>query len=450
MRHPPAGIGNRVTLRDPLTRPTTVEAAASPKKPAGSPTKASVPPDTEDREPSMLSRLLLFGALVGIGPLTIDMYLAAFPTVVTDLGTTEAVVQLTLTSTLIGLAMGQITIGAISDNLGRRIPLLTSLSLYVVASVLIALTGTIEALLLLRFVQGFTAASGMVLSQAMVRDLYSGARMATFISRLFLIVGVAPILAPTLGAQFLHFWPWRSIFWGLALFGLVLVIVALFRLKETLPEHRRTAAGPRPAFASYGVLLRDPRYVGLVLTACTAMGSLFAYISSATFIFQELYGMSVQQYALVFAAGAGSLTVTSQINGSLVKRIHPARIMSVGLPVMVLLTSSLLAVSLIDLGVWPIVIGVVLVMGTVGFVMPNSPVLALNDHGARAGAAAAVLGASNFSFGALISPISGAFDAASAVPMASIMVGCSIASMTFFFLLARPRNIIRDMPWGED
>ncbi len=398
----------------------------------------------------MLSRILLFGALVAIGPLTIDIYLAAFPTVVSDLGTTEATVQLTLTATLVGLGLGQLTIGAVSDNIGRRIPLLTALSVYVVASVAIALTGTIETLLLLRFVQGFTAAAGMVLSQAMVRDLYSGSQMATFISRLFLIVGVAPILAPTLGAQFLHFWEWRSIFWGLAVFGFALVILSLFRVKETLPANRRTAAGPQPAFASYGVLMRDRRYVGLVLTAATAMGSLFAYISSATFIFQDLYGMSVQQYALVFAAGAGSLTITSQINGSLVKRIHPARIMMIALPVMVVVTSSLFAVSLLDFGVWPIVAGVVMVMGTVGFVMPNSPVIALSDHGMRAGAAAAVLGASNFTFGAIISPISGAFNAASAVPMASIMVVCSVASLTFFYTLARPREIMRDMPWGDD
>ncbi|MGB3827900.1 MAG: multidrug effflux MFS transporter [Ornithinimicrobium sp.] len=418
---------------------------------ASAPPSHTPPPEQQQTsEPSMLPRLLLFGALVAIGPLTIDMYLAAFPTVVTELGTSEAIVQLSLTATLVGLALGQLTIGAISDNVGRRIPLMTSLSVYVVTSVAIALSSSVEALLLLRFVQGFTAASGLVLSQAMVRDLYSGSKMATFISRLFLIVGVAPILAPTLGAQFLHFWPWRSIFWGLAFFGLVLAVLSLLRVRETLPVERRTAAGPRPAFASYGVLLRDRRYVGLVLTACTAMGSLFAYISSATFIFQELYGMSVQQYALVFAAGAGALTVTSQINGSLVKRVHPARIMMVALPVMVVVTSSLLAVSLIDLGVWPIVAGVVLVMGTVGFVMPNSPVIALNDHGRRAGAAAAVLGASNFTFGALISPISGAFDATSAVPMATIMVICSLASLTFFYLLARPRQIIADMPWGED
>jgi DHA1 family bicyclomycin/chloramphenicol resistance-like MFS transporter len=395
----------------------------------------------------MLSRLLLFGALVAIGPLTIDMYLAAFPTVVADLGTSESVIQLTLTATLVGLATGQLTIGAVSDAIGRRVPLLTALTVYVLASVAIAVTGTVETLLALRFVQGFTAASGMVLSQAMVRDLYSGSRMATFISRLFLIVGVAPILAPTLGAQFLHFWPWRSIFWGLAAIGLVLLLVASFRAEETLPAERRSEAGPRPALASYRVLLTDRRYVGLVLTACTAMGSLFAYISSATFIFQELYGMSVQQYALVFGASAGALTVASQVNGSLVKHVHPARIVMVALPVAVLVTSSLLLASLLDLGVWPIVAGVVLVMGMVGFVMPNCPVIALNDHARRAGSAAAVLGASNFTFGALISPISGAFDTTSAVPMATIMVACSVASSAFFFLLARPREIMSHMPW---
>ncbi|MGB3184413.1 MAG: multidrug effflux MFS transporter [Ornithinimicrobium sp.] len=405
---------------------------------------------TPSAGPSWVSRLLLFGALVAIGPLTIDMYLAAFPTVVTDLGTTESVVQLTLTSTLVGLALGQLTIGAIADSVGRRKPLLVALSVYVVVSAVIALTSTIETLLVLRFVQGFTAASGMVLTQAMVRDLYSGSQMATFISRLFMIVGVAPILAPTLGAQFLHFWEWRSIFWGLASFGLVLVLLAVLRVQETLPVERRSAAGPRPAVASYGVLFHDRRYVGLVLTACTAMGSLFAYISSATFIYQELYGMSVQQYAFVFAAGAGALTLTSQINGSLVKRVHPARIMSIALPVLLLVAISLLAVALLDLGVWPIVIGVTVVMGCVGFIMPNAPVIALNDHAMRAGSAAAVLGASNFVFGALVSPISGAFDAASAVPMAAIMVVCSLASLTFFYTLARPREIIAEMAWGQD
>lgn len=412
---------------------------------------ASTTSTRSDRpEQSRLVRLLIFGALVAIGPLTIDMYLAAFPTVVTDLATTEATVQLTLTATLVGLATGQLAIGAVSDALGRRLPLIVSLSAYVVISALIALSSSIEALLALRFLQGLTAAAGMVLSQAMVRDLYSGSVMATFISRLFLIVGVAPIIAPTLGAQFLHFGTWRSIFWGLAVFGLLLVVVASLLVRETLPPRRRTTLRPSTMLGTYGVLVRDRRYVGLVLTACTAMGSLFAYISSATFIFQDLYGMSTQQYALVFAAGAGALTITSQVNGFLVQRWHPAAIMRTALPVALAVALGLLAAALLDLGVGFIVAGVVLVMGVVGFVMPNSPVIALADHGERAGAAAALLGASSFTFGALVSPISGFFDASSAVPMAGVMVGCALTSVVVFFTLARPGDILRTMPWNED
>ena len=389
----------------------------------------------------------MFGALVAIGPLTIDIYLAALPTIVEDLQTNDAAVQLTLTATLIGLAIGQLLIGAVADVVGRRAPLLVALSAYVVVSVVIALSSSLEALLVLRFLQGLTAASGMVLANAMVRDLYDGPEMATFISRLFLIVGVAPILAPTLGAQFLHFGTWRTIFWGLAVFGLLLVTLALFRAPETLPPQRRRAAGVMPAFRSYATLLSDRRFVGLMLTAGTAMGALFAYISSATFIFQDLYGMTTQEYALVFAAGAGSLTLASQANGFLVQRVHPVSILRVVLPVALGISTLLLVASLLDLGVVAVVAGVILVLGATGFVMPNAPVIALNDHGERAGAAAALLGAGNFVFGALIAPVTGAFNAASAVPMAAVMVGCGALAILVFWTLARPGEILASMPW---
>ncbi|TQL49155.1 multidrug effflux MFS transporter [Ornithinicoccus hortensis] len=425
---------------------TPVSAGAAPVPP-----RTAVTGRTDgERQPSRLGQLLMFGALVAIGPLTIDIYLAAFPTLVTELGTTEAAVQLTLTATLVGLAIGQLLIGAVADVIGRRRPLLAALTAYVVISMVIALSNSLEALVVLRFLQGLVAAAGMVLSNAMVRDLYSGSQMATFISRLFLIVGVAPIIAPTLGAQFLHFGTWRTIFWALAVFGLVLVTAALFFTRETLPPARRRQGGIAPALRSYAVLLGDRRFVGLVLTACTAMGALFAYISSATFIFQDLYGMSTQEYALVFAGGAGALTVASQVNGFLVKKIHPVRILMVALPSGLVISTLLLAAALLDLGVVAVVAGVVLVLGATGFVMPNAPVIALNDHGERAGSAAALLGAGNFVFGALIAPVTGAFDAASAVPMAAVMVGCGAVSLLVYWTLARPRDILATMPWNED
>lgn len=408
------------------------------------------PASSTIREPSRVGRLLLFGALVAIGPLTIDMYLAALPRVVGDLGTTEAAVQLTLTATLVGLAMGQLLIGALSDAWGRRRPLIIALIGYVAVSVVIGLSQSIEMLLALRVLQGLTAAAGMVLSQAMVRDLYRGSTMATFISRLFLVVGVAPILAPTLGAQVLHVGTWRTIFFVLAGFGLILVALALVFVRETLPPERRRPLRLGSVIGSYGTLLRDRRYVGLVLTACTAMGALFAYIASATFVFQDLYGMSTQQYAFVFAGAAGALTVTSQVNGFLVRRVHPASVVRAALPAGLVISSLLLTATLLDLGVVAVVIGVVGIMGVTGFVMPNGPVMALAEHGDRAGSAAALLGATSFAFGALISPISGLFETGSATPMAAIMVVCSLASIAAFWGLARPAEILDTMPWGDD
>lgn len=402
------------------------------------------------REPSRLGRLLLFGALVAIGPLTIDMYLAALPAVVTDLGTTQASVQLTLTATLVGLACGQLLIGALSDAWGRRRPLILALIGYVAVSGLIVVSQSIETLLVLRFLQGLTAAAGMVLSQAMVRDLYQGSLMATFISRLFLVVGVAPILAPTLGAQVLHFGTWRTVFLVLGGFGLILVALALIFVRETLPPERRGRLRLSAVIGSYGVLIRDRRYVGLALTACTAMGALFAYIASATFVFQDLYGMSTQQYAFVFAGAAGALTLTSQINGYLVRRVHPAQIVRTALPAGLTVSALLLLATLLDLGVVAVVIGVVGAMGVVGFIMPNGPVMALADHGDRAGSAAALLGATSFAFGALISPISGLFENDSAVPMAAIMLSCSVLSIAAYWGLARPTEILRTMPWNDD
>ncbi|WP_153398457.1 multidrug effflux MFS transporter [Ornithinicoccus halotolerans] len=436
------GAGEAARTADDPSAATTIPDGSPPEPPV-----TTRLPDAPTSGAPFVAKLLLFGALVGIGPLTMDMYLAAFPAVVSDLSTTASAVQLTLTATLVGLASGQLIIGAVSDTLGRRRPLITALVGYVAASVLIALSDSIAALLVLRFFQGLTAAAGMVLSQAMVRDLYSGSVMARFISRLFLIVGVAPIIAPTLGAQFLYLGTWRTIFWALAGIGLLLTALAIWRVQETLPEERRGSRGLRPVARSYRVLLTDRRYVGLVLTAATAMGALFAYISSATFIFQDLYGFSTQEYALVFAAGAGSLTIASQVNGSLVRRHHPVRILQVALPAGLLAGLGLLVVALLDLGPWPLVVGIVLLLGTVGFVMPNNPVIALHHHARRAGSAAALLGATNFVLGALISPLSGLFNAASAVPMAAIMVGCSVLSLTAFHLLAKPRDILRDMAW---
>lgn len=406
--------------------------------PAAEPLITSRPP---------IGRVILFGALTAIGPLTIDMYLAAFPAVADDFDVSSAMVQLTLTATLAGLALGQLFLGSISDAFGRRRPLIAALILYVLASLVVALTSSFALLFAMRFVQGFTAAAGMVLSMAMVRDLYAGSVLARLLSRLMLVSGVAPVIAPTIGAQFLAFGTWRSMFFALGAFGLLLVVLALALVKETLPESRRAQVGVMPALRSYGVLLRSSRYLGVVVTGSVAMGALFTYISAATFVYQDLYGFSVQMYAIVFAAGAVMITGGSQINASLVTRFHPVNILRTAMAGGTFFGLIMIILAATDANKW-VFIGVLMAaLLCMGMVMPNTPTLALHEHAARAGSAAAFLGAMQFLSGAVLAPVTGLFPQGSAVPMAAMMFACFAVGSVVFALVAKPRDLIASMPW---
>ncbi|GAB3568397.1 multidrug effflux MFS transporter [Spelaeicoccus albus] len=390
---------------------------------------------------------MLFGALTAIGPLTIDMYLAAFPAVSADLDVSSAMVQLTLTATLAGLALGQLFLGSISDAYGRRRPLIAALVLYVLASLVVAVTSSFALLFAMRFVQGFTAAAGMVLSMAMARDLYTGSVLARLLSRLMLVSGVAPVLAPTIGAGFLALGTWRSMFFALGGFGLALAVLALVRVKETLPESRRAQAGVMPALRSYGVLLRSARYLGIVLTGSVAMGALFTYVSAATFVYQDLYGFSVQTYAILFAVGAVMITGGSQLNASLVGRFHPANILRTAMAGGAFFGAVLIILAASDASKWAFIGMLMPALICMGMVMPNTPTLALYDHPDRAGSAAAFLGAMQFLAGALLAPVTGLFPQDSAVPMAAMMFACFAAGSLVFALIAKPRALVRSMPW---
>src|SRR5664280_1820184 len=242
------------------------------------------------------SFVLLLGALTAIGPFTIDMYLAAFPQITADMGTRPAAVQLTITATLAGLA------------LGRRAPLIGGLALYIAASLGIVFVQSVEVLTALRFVEGLAASAGMVLSMAIVRDRYHGVQVGKVLARLMLVVGVAPSIAPIIGAQFLLLGSWRIMFVALAGFGVVLLLLAIFLLPESLPVQRRRSGGVGPALKSYGSLITDPIFMGLALLSGFSLAALFTYVSSATFVFQEWYGLSAQQFALIFASGAVCVT----------------------------------------------------------------------------------------------------------------------------------------------
>ncbi|QDW61871.1 multidrug effflux MFS transporter [Oerskovia sp. KBS0722] len=416
--------------------------------PASSTTDAvsrqAAPSATSASAPTRATRItvgfvLLLSALTAIGPLTIDLYLSAFPQIVTDLGTTESRIQLTLTATLAGLALGQLLIGSLSDAVGRRLPLLSALSIYVLASVGIVFVQSIEMLTVLRFVQGLTAAAGMVLSMAIVRDNFEGFLVGKVIARLMLVVGVAPILAPTIGAQFLRMGSWRLMFVALAVFGVLLLVLAALRLKESLPPARRRTGGTVAALRSYGSLVRDWSFFGLALLGGFYMAAMFTYISASTFVFQEQFGLSAQQYAIIFGAGAVSVTIGSQVNGALVGRVTPEQILRVIVPVGILLSAALFAATLSGAGLPVIVALIVLTLGTAGFVMPSVPAVALERNAHRAGSAAALLGAMQFGVGAGIAPLTGLIGGDVTITMAAVMFG--VISVAGLLLLSLTRSL---------
>ncbi|WP_446220725.1 multidrug effflux MFS transporter [Micromonospora sp. IBHARD004] len=388
-----------------------------------------------------LRLVLVLGSLIAVGPLTIDMYLPALPAIVADFQTTSAAVQLTLTGTLAGLALGQLLIGPLSDAVGRRAPLIAGIALHVVASVLCVIAPNIAVLGGLRVVQGLGVAAASVVAMAVVRDLFSGAEFARLLSRLLLVMGAAPVLAPTLGGWLLRWTDWRGVFVALAAFGVLLVVVAALGLRETLPADRRQRGGVVATVVVYGSLLRDRTFVGLVLVAGLAMAALFAYVAGSSFVLQQQYGLDEQQFGLAFGAGAVGLIAATQFNVRLLRRHSPQRILVSALGVGTAAGLALLAFAATGLGGLPsLLVSLWVVLAAAGLAMPNAPALALSRHGEAAGTASALLGAVQFGVGALAAPLVGVLGTG-AVAMALVVAGGMVAAMAVLLVVVRPARL---------
>ncbi|MCA2216433.1 multidrug effflux MFS transporter [Jidongwangia harbinensis] len=385
--------------------------------------------------------VLVLGLLTALGPLTIDMYLPALPTITDDLGATAAAVQLTLTGTLVGLALGQLLVGPLSDAIGRRVPLLAGVGVHVLASVLCVIAPNLAVLGGLRVLQGLGAAAASVVAMAIVRDLFSGLAAAKLFSRLMLVVGVAPILAPTIGGQTLQFTSWRGVFVVLAVAAVAIMAAAAVVLPETLPVQRRRHGGMAGTVRDYGRLLTDRVYVGLILVAGLAMAALFAYVSGSAYVLQDGFGLSEQQFAFVFAGGAVGLIGATQCNVRLLRRWTPQQILAgsllaglgFGLVLLVLAATGTGGLAGILIPLW-------LVLATVGLALPNAPALALSRHGEAAGTAAALLGAVQFGVGALAAPLVGVLGVG-AVAMAVVVFGGMLAATLVCFLVVQPHRL---------
>lgn len=357
------------------------------------------------------------------------MYLPGLPAMTAQLHTTPAVAQLSLTTCLVGMAVGQLVAGGLSDALGRRRPLLVGLAAYAVASVLCAVTPSAPLLVGLRLVQGLAGAAGIVIARAVVRDLRSGRGAVKLFASLMLVSGVAPVLGPTLGAGVLRLTSWRGIFMLMAVFGAALFIAAALFMRETLPDERRHTGGLRTTVAAFRVLCTDRAFVGYVLTSGLTFAALFSYISGSPYVLQGVYGLSQQWYGVIFGLNAVGIVSANQVSGLLVSRFRSQSLLVVGLVVLLCAGLYLAAVTLAGLGLAFVLTGMFALVASCGLVMPHIAALALTDHPDSAGSASAMLGTGKFVTGALAAPLVGAVGTDTAVPMALVILALSIASI---------------------
>lgn len=393
--------------------------------------------------------IILLGALTALGPFTIDLYLPAFPVLESDFQTTATAIQLTLTGTMIGFALGQLIVGPLSDKVGRRVPLLSVTGLHVAASIAAALAPTLELLSAARVLQGAGAAAGGVVASAIVRDLFGGRRLVVMLSRLALVSGVAPVLAPLLGSALLLVMPWRGVFVVLAVYGAVMLVSAMVILPETLPPARRRDRGATTVWQRYRSVFKDRVFIGVLIIGGMTFSGLFSYLSSSSFLFQQSYGFDAQLYGVLFAVNSLGVVLGVQAAARLAARFGPQWVMAWSTGVLVVAASAIIVFDQLGLGLWGTLIPLFFFIAACGFTFPCVQVLALDRHGKAAGTAASIIGATNFGVAGLISPVVGwiAHDAGiTATTMALVMVGCSVIGVLALWFVVRPRTVARLNP----
>jgi len=381
---------------------------------------------------------LLLGLITAVGPFAIDSYLPALPTLGASLHASPAAVQMSLTVFFMIIGVCQLFYGPISDVFGRKPPIYAGLAIFAVASVGCALAPTIEVLIGFRALQAFGACAGMVIPRAIVRDLYTGHEAAKLMALLMLVMSVSPILAPLAGSLVISLWSWREVFAALAVVAVACLVMTVVQLPETHPAERRLGKTLGSAFGSYGALLRDPVFTGLSVVSGFGLATFFVFIGSAPFVYIEHFGLTPTQFSLGFAVNAASFFAMSQLTASLSARFGLApvirwSVMAVA-AVMVLLAVTTLWVDSLALMMTLLFIG----FGFLGLLLPAAGVLSLEDHGAVAGSASALLGAIQMITAAVSMTLVGVYADHTPAPMLIGIALCAVAALlTVIWTLSR-------------
>lgn len=391
--------------------------------------------DGSRRRPRVLLLVTALAMLQVIWPLTMDLYLPSFPAIRREFGADESAVQLTLTGAFIGMGLGQLASGPLSDAIGRARPLAVMILVYCVATASCALAPSLEWLIASRAFQGMGSAACAVIALAIVRDLYSGKELLVFLARLSIASGVFVVASPALGAQLLQVVGWRGLFWVLLGYGVVLLCVAgviLLRNETNTPERRLLRQGVRLR-NDYVSLWRDAQFRSVAVAGGLLFAAMMSFMAGSAFLLQEVFGLTPTGYALLFGAQGALMVVGAQVGGFVARRTSP--VLAVRIGAVALIVSALvllLSVGLApQLGVWGLMAPVMGFTTSFGLVNPALQATALEHHGLRAGTAASVLGASNMAAAAVLAPATGAFGLSSPVPTAVVMLACAVAAGLF-------------------
>lgn len=394
-----------------------------------------------DVRPMPLSWLGVLALLTAVAPLSIDMYLPAFPTMAEEFGTTASAIQLTLTTFMVGLALGQLVIGPLSDRFGRRPLMLAGTVVCVLASAACALAPTIELLTAFRFLQGFSGAAGVVLSRAVVADRARGAAAARVFSLMMIINGLAPVIAPLIGGTLSEQLGWRGVFWVLTGLAVAMVVGVAVVLAETHPREHRSSGGITAMLRDARTVLTNRRYIGYTLTFAFSFSVMFAYISASPFVLQNVLGLSKIGYSFAFAANAVGLVTMNALNARIVGRFGQRRLLMLGVCLLMLFSGLLLVDALLGPVLWATLVLMCGAVSSLGLVVANATSMALEQAGHVAGTASAVLGALQFGLAAAVSPLVGVAGDHTAVPMAVVMVISALVGAAALIGLTREPRV---------
>ncbi|MDQ0706289.1 DHA1 family bicyclomycin/chloramphenicol resistance-like MFS transporter [Pseudomonas sp. W3I7] len=374
--------------------------------------------------------ILILGALSAFAPLAIDFYLPGFPAMATAFATDEKHIQLTLAVYFGGLAIGQLIYGPLADRFGRRVPLLSGVTLFTLASFACAYAPSLDWLIGARFVQALGGCAGMVISRAVVSDKCDAVGSAKVYSQLMLVTGLAPILAPLAGGVMVGLWGWQSIFLALSIFSVMAAIAVAVGLPETLPadKPRQPLSG---SLSRYVSLLSDRVYLGYALTGGISIAGMFAYIAGSPFVFIKLYGVPAEHYGWVFGSNAAGFILVAQLNARLLAKRGPAFLLSRTVWVYVAAALTLLGIAALRTeALWPLLVPLFICIASLGCILPNTSACAMAGQGARAGSASALLGCIQFGVAAGAASLVGVLHDGTAMPMAMVISLCGVLAVT--------------------